>query len=154
MGKEIELKIVTPEKVIYDKRVSSVSVPTLEGEITVLPDHLPIIAAIKPGELKIKIDGKEEYFSVTKGVLEVDGKMITLLTDAAERAEAIDEQRALEAKQKAKEIMEKVKAGEEDYADAVAHLERAIARLRIAQKRKNYRPGGPGISGGKSYLEQ
>ena len=54
--KQIELKIVTPEKVLYQGMVDAVSVSTREGEITVLPDHLPIIAAIKPGELRIKVD--------------------------------------------------------------------------------------------------
>lgn len=135
--KQFELKIVTPEKVIYQDMVSSVSVPTREGEITVLPDHLPIIAAIKPGELRIKIGGKVSLFSITRGVAEVDGKTMTILTDAAERAEDIDEKRAEEARKKAKEIMAGVRQGEEEYADAVAHLERAISRLRIAKRRSS-----------------
>jgi len=54
MDKQIELKIITPEKVLYKEMVDSVSFQTMEGEITVLPGHLPIISAIKPGELRIK----------------------------------------------------------------------------------------------------
>jgi F-type H+-transporting ATPase subunit epsilon len=135
--KQIELKIVTPEKVLYQGMVDAVSVSTREGEITVLPDHLPIIAAIKPGELRIKVDGKVNAFSITRGVAEVDGKTITILTDAAEKAEEIDEKRAEEARKKAKDIMAGVRGDEEKYVDAVAHLERALSRLRIARRRKS-----------------
>ncbi len=132
---QLELKIVTPEKVIYDAVCDSVSFPTVEGEITILPHHIPLISAIKPGELKIKRDGKIEYFAVTKGVLEMDGKTITLLTDAAERAEEIDEERAQEAAEKAKKLMTEKRMDEEGYTDAVAQMERALSRLRIAKKR-------------------
>jgi len=107
----------------------------MEGEITILPDHLPIIAAMKPGELKIKKEGKENYFSVTRGVVEVDGKSITILTDAAEKAEEIDEKRAKEAQERAKALMSEKRHDEESYSDAVAQLERALSRLRIARKR-------------------
>lgn len=134
--KKFQLKIVTPEKVLYQDSVEAVIVPTAEGEITVLSNHLPIISAINPGELKIKKDGGYDYFSVTRGVLEVDGKTVTLLTDAAESAGAIDEKRAEEARDKAKKLMEGIKQSEESYADAVAHLERALSRLRIVKKRR------------------
>lgn len=132
---QIELKIVTPDRMLYNGVVESVSFPTVEGEITVLPNHIPIIAAIKAGELKIKKDGKEEYFSVTRGVVEVDGKSITLLTDAGEKAEEIDEARAEEARNKAKELMSSERKDEEAYSDALAQMERAASRLRIAKKR-------------------
>jgi F-type H+-transporting ATPase subunit epsilon len=135
MTKQIELKIVTPDKVLYKDDVEGVSIPTMEGEITILPDHLPIIAAMKPGELKIKKEGKENYFSVTRGVVEVDGKSITILTDAAEKAEEIDEKRAKEAQERAKALMSEKRHDEESYSDAVAQLERALSRLRIARKR-------------------
>lgn len=143
MKKTIDLKIVTPDKVLYDASIEGVSLPTVEGEITILPDHIPLLAAMKPGELKIKIDGKETYFSVTRGVVEVDGKTITILTDAAERAEEIDEKRAEEAIKKAKELMSKERVDEEGYAEAVAQLERALSRIKIAKKRSR---GGSKIS--------
>ena len=134
--KTIELKIVTPERVTYDKTIQAVSIPTVEGEITVLPDHIPLIAAMQPGELRIKADGKEEFFSTTRGVVEVDGKTITILTDAAEHAEEIDEKRAEEAIKKAKEIMAAKRHDEEGYTEAVAQLERALSRIKIARKRR------------------
>lgn len=136
MDKQIELKIITPEKILYQEMVSGVSFQTMEGEITVMPDHLPIISAVKPGELRIKKGKNVEYFSITRGVAEVDGKNIVILVDAAERAEEIDEKRAEEARKRAKDIMSQKKVDEEAYADAVAHLERAISRVKIARKRR------------------
>ncbi len=136
--KKIELKIVTPEKVLYEGTVEGVSIPTVEGEITVLPGHIPVISAIKAGELKIKKEGKDEFFLITRGVAEIDGHNITILTDAAERAEEIDEKRAEEARKKAKDLMNKVKVDEEGYADAVAQLERALTRMKIARKRRRH----------------
>lgn len=144
--KKIILKIVTPDKVIYEGETNGVTLPTVEGQITVLPGHIPIISAIKSGELKIKHGGgNEEYFSITRGVAEVDGQSITILTDAAEKAEEIDVKRAEEAKAKAKELMAKVRAGEEGYTEAVAQMERALSRIRIAKKRRH---GSPAVTPG------
>jgi len=137
MTKTFELKIVTPEKVLYRDTIESVSVMTADGEITVLANHLPIISAIVPGELRIKKDGKVLFFSVTHGVLEMDGKTATLLTDAAERAEAIDEKRAEEARQRAQVLMAEKRGDAEGYTDAVAEMERALSRVRIARKRRH-----------------
>lgn len=136
-AKTITFKIVTPEKVLYDAMVEGVSFPTVEGEITVLPHHIPIISAVKPGELKIKIDGKDEFFHVTSGVVEVDGQSITLLTDAAERASEVDEKRAQEAVKRAQAIMSETRHDEEGYAEAVAQLERAMSRIKIAGKHRH-----------------
>ena len=133
----IELKIVTPEEILLQEVIEKVSIPTVEGEITILPNHIPLMSAMKPGELKIVRDGKQEFFSVTKGVIEVDGKSITILTDAAERAEAIDEKRAEEATKRAEEIMSQKRHEEEGYVDAVAELERALSRIKIVRKRKS-----------------
>ncbi len=136
MSKKIHLKIVTPDQILLDKEVESVSIPTVEGEITVLPTHIPILAGMKTGELRIKEGGKEEFFSVTRGVAEVDGETITILTDSAEHAEDIDEERAEEARKAAKELLEKKRDGEEGYADLVSDLERALSRIKIVRKRR------------------
>ncbi|MBI5754158.1 ATP synthase F1 subunit epsilon [Candidatus Peregrinibacteria bacterium] len=135
--KQIQFKIVTPEKVLYEGMVEGVSFPTPDGEITVLPHHIPLISAVKPGELKIKKDGKEEFFSVTSGVVEVDGTTITLLTDAAEHATAVDEKRAEEAVKRAQAIMSEQRHDEEGYAEAVAQMERALSRIKIAKKHRH-----------------
>ena len=138
MHKTIELKIVTPDRVLLQETVEGVSIPTVEGEITILPEHLPIIAAMKPGELRIKKEGKESFFAVTRGVVEVDGKLITVLVDAAERAEEIDEKRAEEAKDRAKALMSEKRTDEELFTNASAELERALSRIKIARKRSSH----------------
>jgi len=138
MQKTIELKIVTPDRVLLQETVEGVSIPTVEGEITILPEHLPIIAAMKPGELRIKKEGKESFFAVTRGVVEVDGKLITVLVDAAERAEDIDEKRAEEAKERARALMTEKRTDEESFTSASAELERALARIKIARKRSSH----------------
>lgn len=142
--KKIEFRIVTPEKVLYQDLVDSVSMPSIEGQITILPGHIPLISAIKPGEVLVKKAGKEVFFSVTKGIVEIDGKTITFLTDAAERAEQIDEKRAEEAKKRAQAVMAEVRHGEEGYTDAVAQMERALSREKIARKRR-HGGGSPSI---------
>ena len=142
---KIEFKIVTPEKVLYQDLVDGVTLPGIDGQITILPNHIPLISAIKPGEVLVKKAGKEELFSVTKGVVEIDGKTITFLTDAAERAEQIDEKRAEEARKKAEAIMAEAHHGEEGYVDAVAQMERALSRVKIARKRR-HGGGSPTIS--------
>ncbi|MBT3704356.1 ATP synthase F1 subunit epsilon [Candidatus Peregrinibacteria bacterium] len=134
--KTIHLKIVTPDSILLDKEVESVSIPTVEGEITVLPMHIPILAGMKPGELRIKADKKEEYFSVMRGVAEVDGETITILTDAAEHADDIDEERADAAAKAAKELMAKKRSSEEGYTEAMAELERSLSRIKIIRKRR------------------
>ena len=91
---------------------------------------------MKPGELKIKKNDSVSYFSVTKGVAEIDGKSITILTDAAERAEEIDAERAEQAKKKAQELMSQTRRTEESYTDVVAQMERALSRSKIAQRKK------------------
>lgn len=138
MHKTIELKIVTPDRVLLQETVEAVSIPTVEGEITVLPEHLPIIAAMKPGELRIKREGKESFFAVTRGVVEVDGKLITILVDAAEKAEDIDEKRAEEAKARARAIMSEKRTDEELFTNASAELERALSRIKIARRRSSH----------------
>ncbi|MBI2634774.1 ATP synthase F1 subunit epsilon [Candidatus Peregrinibacteria bacterium] len=146
MANKMEFKIVTPEKIIYDGQVDSVTFPAVGGEITVLAGHIPLVSAIRPGELKIKKNGNVEYFSVMKGVLEIDGKSMMLLTDAAERAEEIDEKRAEEAREKAKKLMADKRQDKEGYADAVAYMEKALSRLRVARKRRR--------GGHKSSMEE
>ncbi|MEK7673227.1 MAG: ATP synthase F1 subunit epsilon [Patescibacteria group bacterium] len=144
MSKQIEFKIVTPERVLYQEMVEAVSIPTIDGQITILPNHIPLLAAVRAGEVMVKKAGKEEFFSVTRGIAEIDGHTITFLTDAAERAEALDEQRAEEARVRAQALMSEKRQDAEGYADAVAELERALSRVKIARKRRHGSSAGPG----------
>jgi len=139
---KINFKITTPEREVYYGEVDQATMPTLEGEITVLPNHLPIVSVLVPGEIRL-IDGSDEIgMAVSGGFIEVrPGNNIVVLADTAERAEELDVAKIEEAKKKAeKALEEKRDMDEEAFAEAAAALEREMARLKVA--RKKYR-GAP-----------
>jgi F-type H+-transporting ATPase subunit epsilon len=133
MKKKLEIKIVTPEKISFKGEADSVSISTAEGQITILPNHVPIISLVEPGEIIARNEGKEELLAVGEGLVEVQDNIITLLVDVSERALEIDEKRALEAMEKAKKTMREGVKDEERVLAAEA-LERSLARLRVVRK--------------------
>jgi len=140
----LNVEIVTAEQVVYSEEgVERLIAPGTDGELTVLPQHAAFITTLSPGELRIVKGGEEEAMAITGGFLEVRNDRIVVLADAAERVEEIDIARAEEARQKAEEaIREQHAAG--DLAQTQASLQRALMRLRVAQKRgRRGRPGPP-----------
>ncbi len=135
----LKFKIVTPEKSIYENEIFQVTIPTVDGEITILPNHIPLISVLKAGELKFKDKNGEHQMAVSGGFLEVRGKNeVVILADHAERAGDIDEQKAEEAKKRAEEQMKKIKNVQDvDFAKLQAVMDREINRLRVAKKYKN-----------------
>ena len=102
--KIIKFEIATPERVVLKEEITQVSVPTVEGEITVLPGHLPLVSILKPGVLELKkVDASTEIISVSGGFIEVLHDKIIILADTAERAEEIDIAWAEEARKRAEE---------------------------------------------------
>lgn len=136
----IQFKIITPEKIVFEKEVISATIPTEEGEITVLPKHIPLISILCAGELKIQTSQKEEiYLAVSGGLIEVKKNQITILADTAELAEDIDEQKAKEAHERAKKLMQEAKNKEEvDYTSLAAKINKELARLKVARKSKHH----------------
>lgn len=135
--KDILFKIVTPEKVVYSERVSQVSLPTKEGEITVLPDHESLIGIIVPGEICVKHNHEGEYhfLAVSTGFVEIDQNEVKVFADTAERPEELDEAAVLKAKAEAERILrDKAFASEIAFADAESHLRRELARLRVLRR--------------------
>jgi F-type H+-transporting ATPase subunit epsilon len=131
------LKIITPEKIAYQGEVDQITLPTTDGEITILANHIPIISAIKHGELTVKNDNKKISMAVWRGFVEVKKNNIIIMTDIAERVEEIDEKKAEEARKKAEELLrEKDKLSDIAFADATAILEKSLARLKVAKRRK------------------
>ena len=134
---KIKFKIVTPEKVIYENEISQITISTMSGEITVLPGHIPLISALKGGELKIKDkDGGEHNMAVSGGFLEVRGNNeIVILADHAERVADIDIAKAEAARQRAEEQMKNIKNVQDvDYAKLQAVIDREVNKLKIAKK--------------------
>lgn len=134
----LNLKIATPERVVYESQVAQVSVPTTTGEITILPNHVPLVSILQAGELRIKNKDGEQIIAVSGGFLEIKpNSEVVILADNAERAEEIDIDRAEQARQRAVEQMEKAKAEEDvDYARLQAVLDREMNRVRVGKKYK------------------
>lgn len=139
---QISFKIITPEKVVFEDSIDQVTMMTREGEITVLPRHIPLVTILQPGELRCK-KGSEEYsLAVSGGFVEVrPDNSVIVLADTAERAEEIDVTRAEEAHQRALKLMSEARDKEEvDYAALQAKLEKEFARLRVGNKYRKLPP--------------
>ncbi|MDO9399073.1 MAG: ATP synthase F1 subunit epsilon [bacterium] len=134
--KYIKFEIVTPEKVVLKEEILQIVVPTKAGEITVLPDHIPLVSSLMPGVIHIKKrNGEDEIISISGGFLEVLKNKVVILADAAERAEEIDITKAKEAYQRAKEIKEKARLGENiNFAEINATIERELAKTKAVKK--------------------
>jgi len=137
--KIVKFEIATPEKVVFKKSIRQVTVPTTSGEITVLPNHIPLISTLKPGVLEIKDEnGEDEIISVAGGFIEVLKNKIVILADTAERAEDLDEERIKEAKKKAEEKRKNTSDKDELYfARVSAELDKELARLNALTKWRN-----------------
>lgn len=140
--RSINLKIVTPEKLLVEEEVYSVTLPAEGGEITVLPDHIPYIGTLRPGEIFFRRtkESEPESFATSGGFVELHGNTLSLLADTAERAEEIDLDRAEAGRQKAEELAKSQHALDEaEYARVVTSLEKEFARLRVARKYRRQR---------------
>lgn len=143
--KFIDFKIVTPERIVYREEVMQVSLPTEEGEITILPSHESLLGIIVPGEIKIRNQKGESFFlAVSTGFLEVDQNEVKVFAETAERPEELDEAAILHAKEEAERILRDKKfASEVAFADAESHLKKELARLRVLRRHQS-RHSSPG----------
>ena len=137
--KTIKFEIATPERVVFQKDIRQVTVPTTSGEITVLPDHIPLISVLKPGVLEIVSGEKDlEIISVSGGFIEVLKDKIVILADTAERAAELDEARIEEARLRAEERKKEVADLDEvQFAKISVQLEKEMARLKAVTKWRN-----------------
>lgn len=141
MSKKLKIKIVTPEKLVLEELVESVTLPTLEGEITVLPEHLPIIAGLKSGDVVAFVNGEHVPMAVVGGFVEVkkeDGMTtVAVLADFAEHIADITDEAIEKAKARAEEL-QKIANNKEivDFEHFATELERSLTRVKIADKWK------------------
>lgn len=143
----LTLRIVTPERIVFSEEgVESVTLPGIEGELTVLPSHAPLMTELAPGPLVFRRGGLEIDVAVAGGFLEIRDDRVTVLADVAERSDEIDASRAEAARERARTAL----ANREEAADVamvMASLQRAEARIRVAERRRR-RPGGaPSVPG-------
>ncbi|WP_428100555.1 F0F1 ATP synthase subunit epsilon [Candidatus Rariloculus sp.] len=135
----IHVDIVSAEGDIYSGEADWVFAPGKLGELGIAPRHAPLLTELKPGEVRVETtDGEEMFFFVTGGVLEVQPHLVTVLADSAVRGDDLDEAAALEARERAREMLAG-RRDEIDIAQAQAELVEAEARYHAAQKLKGRR---------------
>ena len=140
MSKHLQLRIITPEKLILDEVVESVIIPTIDGEITVLPEHIPLIAGLKSGDVVGMKDGEHIPMAVVGGFVEIkqdeEGQtVVAILADFAEHVSDISEEAIIHAKAKAEELKKQAENKEVvDFEHFATELERSLTRVKIADK--------------------
>ena len=131
----LAVEIVTAERRVLEDSADMVIAPSVDGVLGILPRHAPLVAILKAGELRLKKGADETHIAVTGGILQVEPTKVVVLADAAERAEEIDEARAREAMERARQRMADLKDHPE-LGVARAAMERAAVRLRVAERRR------------------
>ena len=135
----MQLDIVSAETEIFSGEVSVIVAPAAMGEVGIHPKHTPMVTRLKPGEVKIEVEGQEDqYIYVSGGILEVQPDVVTILSDTAIRADDLDEERAKEAKRRAEEALADQQS-DMDSAKALAELAEAAAQLRMLDRLRKMR---------------
>ena len=135
MANTLKLEIVTPEAVTYSDSVEMVTLPGVEGEMGIYPQHVPLMTQIAPGEIVVRKGGLEQLLAVGEGFVEITGETVSILTDMAIAADNIDEAKVEEARKRAEaRLAEKVSAEEE--AAVRASLANAVAQLNVKRRQR------------------
>ena len=129
------LDIITPTNVVLSEEVDEITMPTTDGEISILPNHVNLLTKIAPGEMLIKKGPKTDLFAITGGFLEIANNHVNVLADYAIHADAIEIAKVEEAKERAQKAM-KEKLTEEDFRVVNAELAKSLLQLKVARKRK------------------
>ncbi|MDQ0244863.1 F-type H+-transporting ATPase subunit epsilon [Bacillus fengqiuensis] len=131
--KTINVSVVTPDGPVYEADVEMVSTRARSGELGILPGHIPLVAPLQIGAVRLKKGSSTELVAVSGGFLEVRPDKVTILAQAAEKAEEIDVERAKEAKQRAEQRLQG-KQDDVDFKRAELSLKRAINRIEVGQR--------------------
>ena len=148
----IRVEIVSQDHMVFEGDADIVVVPGVEGEMGILPNHVPLLSTMRYGILKVRFQGNEEVFAISGGVVEVQPDIVTVLADAAENVEEIDISRAEAAKRRAEEILKQGPPPDTDtYLTMEAALRRSNLRIEAAKRyRGRSRPHGmPGQERGE-----
>src|SRR5216683_453845 len=132
----LKLEIVTPDAKTYSEDVEMVTLPGVEGEMGIFPQHVPLMTQIVPGEIIARKDGKDFFLAVGEGFVEITGERVAIMTDMAIRAENIDEAKAEEARRRAEaRLAEHV--GDEESAIVSAALAHSLAQLKVKRRQQH-----------------
>jgi F-type H+-transporting ATPase subunit epsilon len=135
MADTMKLEIVTPDATVYSEEVQMITLPALEGQIGVLPHHVPLLTQVIPGEMIVRKDDRETFLAIGEGIVLITGARVAIVTDMAVAAESIDEARAEEARQRAAARL-RDKLSDEEVASVNASLARSLAQLKVKHRRR------------------
>ena|SRR5690348_18348665 len=133
MAATLKLEIVTPEEKIYSEDVEMVTLPGSEGELGVYPNHVPVLTALKPGELRIVKGGKQSAMAIGEGFVEIKADRISILTEMALQSEQIDLEAAEKAVASAQAAMKEDHTAEE-VAAIQGSLQKALAQMHVKRR--------------------
>jgi F-type H+-transporting ATPase subunit epsilon len=135
MADTLRLEIVTPQAIAFSEDVNMVTLPAVEGQIGIYPQHVRLITQIVPGEIIVTKDGHDRFLAVGEGLVEITGDRVAIVTDMAIRAENIDEAKIEEARERAAARLRE-KISDEEVATVNASLARALAQLQVKRRRR------------------
>ncbi len=135
MPDTLQIKIITPDAVAFSDEAEMVTVPGVEGQMGVLPQHVPLMTQMVPGEIILRQNGVDYFMAVGEGLVEVTGDHVAILTDMAIAAERIDEAKVEEARQRA-EARLREKLSDEEVASVNSALARSLAQLRVKRRHR------------------
>ncbi len=136
----LRLEIVTPERRVYEDDVDAVVLPGSEGELGVLPHHAPLLSTLGVGELRIRKGGQEDYFAIAGGFLQVRPDRVVVMAETADMASEIDLEAVERARREAEQALAEGFEEPADLARARAALQRALLRIRVAERRRREGP--------------
>jgi F-type H+-transporting ATPase subunit epsilon len=125
------LEIVTPERKVYAEQVNMIIVKGVEGELGILPNHIPLVTPLKVAPVIVKQNGKDQYIAVNGGFMEVRKDKVVILAESAELPEQINVERAIEAKARAEQRLAS-KQEQIDFKRAELSLQRAMNRIDVS----------------------
>ena len=135
MAETLRLDIVTPQAIVFSEDVHMVTLPAIEGQMGVYPQHVRLITQIVPGEIIVTINGTEQVLAVGEGLVDISAHRVAIVTDMAIPSDQIDEARAEEARARAAaRLAEKI--SDEEVATVNASLARSLAQLQVKRRRR------------------
>src|SRR5258705_27949 len=136
MANTLKLEIVTPDGTAYSEDVEMVTLPGVEGQMGIYPQHLPLMTQMVPGEISVRKAAHDYYLAVGEGLIEIVGDHVSILTDMAVASEKIDEAKVEEARQRA-EARLRDKLSDEEVASVNASLARVLAQLQGKRRQRH-----------------
>jgi F-type H+-transporting ATPase subunit epsilon len=137
MANTLQLQIVTPEAQTFSDQVEMVTLPGVEGEMGVYPNHVPLMTQLVPGEIIVRKDGQDFFLAVGEGFVEITGERVAILTDMALRVEQIDEAKAEEAKRRAEARLAE-HLNDAEAAAVSASLANSLAQINVKRRRQGH----------------